>query len=81
MRKQRGGSGLEVLLLVMVVGFLFIAVIGAAVDSSTENKCLSLGYAESKTTLTMQQYCIKRDYQGSMYSVPLNKAVKQQVTE
>jgi hypothetical protein len=62
-------------LFVLVIGALMIwGVTMGLVTTSTENACLSKGYAESKVTGTFQQYCIKRDYQGSMYAVPLSKA-------
>lgn len=44
------------------------------VNSSTSSKCLERGYAEYKVDWKFKSYCVKRDYQGSMYAIPLQEA-------
>lgn len=59
------------ILVALLLGWSFLH---AFKSNDVQSKCLAKGYAEHKVDWKFNGYCVKRDYQGSMYAVPLDKA-------
>lgn len=47
-------------LIILAIVFLFIILVFAPISIANEAKCLSKGYPNSSTTITLKGYCINK---------------------